>query len=105
MHILVGLDRVVEYHHRARLDVAQDLVQTLLGRDIAVVVLAQHIPHYQSVARSECLHLCACDTAVGWSIEVAVDKLVGEINKAMAELKKNGEFDKIYKTWFGEVKK
>ncbi|MBQ8690689.1 MAG: transporter substrate-binding domain-containing protein, partial [Phascolarctobacterium sp.] len=40
---------------------------------------------------------------------IAVNKkntqLVQDINKAMAELKKNGEFDKIYKTWFGEVKK
>ena len=32
-------------------------------------------------------------------------KLVGEMNKALAELKKNGEYDKIYKTWFGEKKK
>ncbi len=31
-------------------------------------------------------------------------KLAAEINKAMAELKKNGAFDKIYKTWFGEDK-
>ena len=31
-------------------------------------------------------------------------KLAGEINQAMAELKKNGEFDKIYKKWFGEKK-
>ena len=31
-------------------------------------------------------------------------KLVEDINKAMAELKKNGEFDKIYKKWFGEAK-
>ena len=30
------------------------------------------------------------------------DKLAGDINKALAELKKNGEYDKIYKTWFGE---
>jgi len=27
--------------------------------------------------------------------------LTGEVNKALAELKKNGEFDKIYKKWFG----
>ena len=33
------------------------------------------------------------------------DKLAAEIDKALAELKKNGEYDKIYKTWFGEVKK
>lgn len=32
-------------------------------------------------------------------------KLVGELNKAMAEVKKSGDYDKIYKTWFGEVKK
>ena len=40
---------------------------------------------------------------------IAVNKnntqLAQDINKALAELKKNGEFDKIYKTWFGEVKK
>ena len=41
----------------------------------------------------------------GIAVKKGNDKLVGEINKAMAELKKNGEFDKIYKTWFGEVKK
>ena len=31
-------------------------------------------------------------------------KLAAEMNKAMAELKKNGEFDKIYTKWFGEAK-
>lgn len=31
-------------------------------------------------------------------------KLAEEINKALAELKKNGEYDKIYKTWFGDEK-
>ena len=40
---------------------------------------------------------------------IAVNKkntqLAQDINKALAELKKNGEFDKIYKTWFGESKK
>lgn len=28
-------------------------------------------------------------------------KLTAEFNKGLAELKKNGEYDKIYKTWFG----
>ena len=32
-------------------------------------------------------------------------KLAGEINKALGELKKNGEYDKIYKKWFGEAPK
>ena len=32
-------------------------------------------------------------------------RLLEDINKALAELKKDGEYDKIYKTWFGEVKK
>lgn len=32
-------------------------------------------------------------------------KLLDQINKAMDELKKNGEYDKIYKKWFGELKK
>ncbi len=32
-------------------------------------------------------------------------KLAPEINKAMAELKKNGEFDKIYTKWFGAPSK
>ena len=41
----------------------------------------------------------------GIAVKKGNDKLVQDINKAMAELKKNGEFDKIYKTWFGEVKK
>ena len=31
-------------------------------------------------------------------------KLAGEINKAMAELKKNGEFDKLNAKWFGDKK-
>ncbi|MEG0798034.1 MAG: basic amino acid ABC transporter substrate-binding protein [Acidaminococcaceae bacterium] len=30
------------------------------------------------------------------------DKLVSEMDQALATLKKNGEYDKIYKTWFGE---
>ena len=41
----------------------------------------------------------------GLAVKKGNNKLAGEINKALAELKKNGEYDKIYKTWFGEVKK
>ena len=32
-------------------------------------------------------------------------KLTAEINKALDELKKNGEYDKIYKKWFGDAPK
>lgn len=31
-------------------------------------------------------------------------KLAGDLNKALAELKKNGEYDKLYTKWFGEKK-
>ena len=43
-------------------------------------------------------------TSEEYAIAVKKDneKLAGDINKALAELKKNGEYDKIYKTWFGE---
>ncbi len=41
----------------------------------------------------------------GFAVKKGNEKLVQDMNKALAELKKNGEFDKIYKTWFGEVKK
>jgi polar amino acid transport system substrate-binding protein len=41
----------------------------------------------------------------GIAVKKGNDKLAAEIDKALAELKKNGEYDKIYKTWFGEVKK
>lgn len=41
----------------------------------------------------------------GIAVKKGNDKLAADINKALAELKKNGEYDKIYKTWFGEVKK
>ncbi len=41
----------------------------------------------------------------GLAVKKGNDKLAKEVNAALAELKKNGEYDKIYKTWFGEVKK
>lgn len=41
----------------------------------------------------------------GIAVKKGNDKLAAEIDKALAELKKNGEYDKSYKTWFGEVKK
>ncbi len=41
----------------------------------------------------------------GLAMKKGNDKLLSDVNKALAELKKNGEYDKIYKTWFGEVKK
>ena len=41
----------------------------------------------------------------GMAVKKGNDKLAADISKAMEELKKNGEYDKIYKTWFGEVKK
>ena len=40
----------------------------------------------------------------GIAVKKGNTQLIGEINKAMAELKANGEFDKIYKTWFGDKK-
>ena len=40
----------------------------------------------------------------GMAVNKNKPELAVEINKAMAELKKNGEFDKIYATWFGEKK-
>lgn len=40
----------------------------------------------------------------GMAVNKNKPELAAEINKAMAELKKNGEFDKIYATWFGEKK-
>ena len=33
------------------------------------------------------------------------NKLAAEVNKALDELKKNGEYDKIYKKWFGDAPK
>ena len=42
---------------------------------------------------------------VGIAVKKDNTKLLEDINKALAELKKDGEYDKIYKTWFGEVKK
>ena len=41
----------------------------------------------------------------GIAVKKGNDKLAAEIDKALAELKKNGEYDKIYKTWLGEEKK
>ena len=41
----------------------------------------------------------------GIAVKKGNDKLATEINKALAEMKQNGEYDKLYKTWFGEEKK
>lgn len=41
----------------------------------------------------------------GIAVKKGNDKLAADLNKALAEIKKNGEYEKIYKTWFGEVKK
>lgn len=41
----------------------------------------------------------------GFAVKKGNEKMIQDMNKALAELKKNGEFDKIYKTWFGEAKK
>ena len=41
----------------------------------------------------------------GLAVKKGNDQLAKDVNKALAELKKNGEYDKLYKTWFGEVKK
>lgn len=41
----------------------------------------------------------------GIAVKKGNDKLAAEINKALAEMKQNGEYDKLYTTWFGEEKK
>ena len=38
----------------------------------------------------------------GVAVKKGNDKLAADIDKALAGLKKSGEYDKIYKTWFGE---
>ena len=40
----------------------------------------------------------------GIAVKKGNDKLAAEINKALNDLKANGEFDKIYDKWFGEAK-
>ena len=40
----------------------------------------------------------------GIAVKKGNDKLAAEINKALNDLKANGEFDKIYNKWFGEAK-
>ena len=40
----------------------------------------------------------------GIAVKKGNDKLAADINKALNELKQNGEFDKIYNKWFGEAK-
>ena len=41
----------------------------------------------------------------GIAVKKGNKQLQADINKALAELKKNGEYDKIYKQWFGEAAK
>ncbi len=41
----------------------------------------------------------------GIAVKKGNDKLAAEINKALGEMKQTGEYDKLYKTWFGEEKK
>ena len=41
----------------------------------------------------------------GIAVKKGNKQLVTDINKALAELKKNGEYDKLYKKWFGEASK
>lgn len=41
----------------------------------------------------------------GLAVKKGNDKLAQDVNKALLDLKKNGAYDKIYETWFGEVKK
>ena len=41
----------------------------------------------------------------GIAVKKGNKQLLDDINKALAELKKNGEYEKIYKTWFGETAK
>ena len=39
----------------------------------------------------------------GMAVKKGNTKLVGEINDALAAMKKDGEYDKIYKKWFGDA--
>lgn len=41
----------------------------------------------------------------GLAVKKGNDKLAKDVNKVLLDLKKNGAYDKIYETWFGEVKK
>lgn len=41
----------------------------------------------------------------GIAVKKGNEKLAAEINKALAEMKQNGEYAQLYKTWFGEEKK
>lgn len=40
----------------------------------------------------------------GIAVKKGNEKLAAEINKALATMKQNGEYDKLYKTWFGDAK-
>lgn len=41
----------------------------------------------------------------GMAVKKGNKELLADLNKGLAELKKNGEYDKLYKKWFGEAAK
>ena len=41
----------------------------------------------------------------GMAVKKGNKQLLADLNKGLAELKKNGEYDKLYKKWFGEAAK
>jgi glutamine transport system substrate-binding protein len=43
--------------------------------------------------------------AYGIAVKKSNTELQTKINKALDELKKNGEYDKIYEKWFGQAPK
>lgn len=80
----------------------------LKNKGVDAVIIDKPVAAYYLVKESKSNAKMVGETLEAESYGMAVkkgNKLVGDLNKALAELKKNGEYDKIYKKWFGTASK
>lgn len=80
----------------------------LNNKNADAVIIDKPVAEYFLVREGKGKDKLVGDTmdAEPYGIAVKKDsKLAGEINKALAELKKNGEYNKIYEKWFGKAPK
>ena len=80
----------------------------LKNKGVEAVIIDKPVAEYYLVQGGQSTAKIVGETLEAESYGFSLKKgsaLTKEINKALSDLKKNGEYDKIYKKWFGDVKK
>lgn len=101
LHKQYGHDISIKYY-----DVATDLIEGLLNKQVEAIILDNHNAHYWRAQSSGKLRILGPEFKLGTGLGIMTNKnntdLITEINQAIVMLQNDGSFTRLYNQYFAD---